>query len=172
MPKMGTKFKRIDVLPLVKQYISELDLGLYELFDVFVPNENNCEIAPAQVLCMMVMNIVVSAKPLYKIDEWLQEYMDGMSESDKNSSKYNDDRFGRTLDCLFRADRNTLLALISIAAIKVHKLLTETIHNDSTSISFSGAYENQSDQATEIKYGFNPTLWESFPNSSVTKVFE
>ncbi len=153
MPKMGTKFKRIDVLPLVKQYISEL--GLYELFDEFVPNENNCEIAPAQVLCMMVMNIVVSAKPLYKIEEWLQEYMDGMSESDENSSKYNDDRFGRTLECLFRADRNTLMTLVSIAAIKVHKLLIETIHNDSTSISFSGAYENQSAQTPEITHGFN-----------------
>lgn len=81
---MDTKFKQLDVFPIVKHYISEL--GLYELFDEFVPNDNNCEIAPAQVLCIMVMNIVVSAKPLYKIDEWLQEYLDGESESNENSS--------------------------------------------------------------------------------------
>jgi hypothetical protein len=88
MSKMDTKNKQLDVLPLVKHYVSEL--GLYELFDEFVPNDNNCEIAPAQVLCIMVINIVVSPKPLYKIEEWLQEYMDGKSESDENSSKYND----------------------------------------------------------------------------------
>jgi transposase len=151
--KMDTKFKQLDVLPIVEHYI--LELGLYELFDEFVPNDNNCEIAPAQVLCMMVMNIVVSAKPLYKIEEWLQEYLDGKSESNENSSKYNDDRIGRTLEYLFRADRKTLMALISIAAIKVHQLVTEIIHNDSTSVSFAGGYKNQSKDAVQIKFGFN-----------------
>ncbi len=153
MPRMDTILKRLDVFPLVKHYISEL--GLYELFDEFVPNDNNCEIPPAQVLCTMVVNIVVSARPLYKIDEWLQEYMDGISESDEDSAKYNDDRLGRTLDSLFRADRNTLMALVSIAAIKVHQLIIEAIHNDSTSVSFAGAYNKQSLKAALIKYGFS-----------------
>ncbi len=47
------------------------------------------------------------------------------------------------------------MALISIAAIKVHKLVTEIIHNDSTSVSFAGGYKNQSKKAVQIKYGFN-----------------
>jgi len=29
------------------------------------------EIAPAQVLCMMIMNILVAAKPLYGVEDWL-----------------------------------------------------------------------------------------------------
>jgi transposase len=43
-------------------------LGLHDLFDKHVPNNKGFEIKPAQVLCMMIMNIMVAAKPLYKVD--------------------------------------------------------------------------------------------------------
>ena len=36
---------------------------LFDLFDKFVPNSNGAEVAPAQVLCLLVTNIMVSAKP-------------------------------------------------------------------------------------------------------------
>ncbi|MDX2441726.1 MAG: DUF4277 domain-containing protein [Desulfobacterales bacterium] len=85
---------------MVKHYISEL--RLHELFDKYIPNDNGCEIKPAQVLCMMIMNIVVAAKPLYKVDEWLIEHLDGKAEDKMIAGKYNDDRLGRCLDALFR----------------------------------------------------------------------
>ena len=74
MHTMDTKLKQVDVLPLVKHYITEL--RLHELFDKYIPNKNRCEIKPAQVLCMMLLNIVVAPKPLYKVDEWLIEHLD------------------------------------------------------------------------------------------------
>jgi hypothetical protein len=57
------------------------------------------EIAPAQVLCMMVMNIMVSAKPLYRMEDWLHDYLDGVTEMRCEAGKYNDDRLGRNLRC-------------------------------------------------------------------------
>jgi len=42
-------------------------------------------IKPAQVLCVMIMNIVVAAKPLYKMDEWLLDYLDGKAEDIDNA---------------------------------------------------------------------------------------
>ena len=90
MRAMDTKIKQVDVLPMVKHYISEMKL--HELFDKYIPNDNGCEIKPAQVLCMMIMNIVVAAKPLYKVDEWLIEHLDGKAEEMVNAGKYNDDR--------------------------------------------------------------------------------
>jgi len=66
---MDTTIKQVDVLPMVKHYITEM--RLHELFDNYIANDNGCEIKPAQVLCMMIMNIVNAAKPLYKLDEWL-----------------------------------------------------------------------------------------------------
>ena len=150
---MDTKLKQVDVLPLVKYYIKEL--GLHDLFDKYVPNNRNFEIKPAQVLCMMIMNILVSAKPLYKVDEWLLDYLDGKAEHIDNAAKYNDDRLARCLDELFYADRNSLMAEASVAAIIVHELIMKRIHNDSTTVSFAGAYIRQNPDAIQIKFGHN-----------------
>ncbi|MBL0716761.1 MAG: IS1634 family transposase [Desulfosarcina sp.] len=153
MQKMDTKIKHVDVLPMVKHYMAEL--GLHELFDKYVPNDNGFEIVPAQVLCMMVMNIVVAPRPLYKVDEWLIEYLDGKAEIMEKAGKYNDDRLGRCLQVLFRADRHSLMTEASAAAIKIHELETKGIHNDSTTITFAGAYHHQSSDAVQLKFGHN-----------------
>lgn len=150
---MDTKYKQVDVVPMVKHYISEL--GLYELFERYIPNGNGAEIAPAQVLCLMITNIIVATKPLYRVDDWLSEYMDGKGERVALANKYNDDRLARTLDYAFDADRASLMTEVSAAAIRVHDLETQRIHNDSTSISFSGAYEGQHPEAVQLEYGFN-----------------
>ena len=153
MRMMDTKLKQVDVLPMVKHYITEL--RLHELFDKYIPNDNGCEIKPAQVLCMMIMNIVVAAKPLYKVDEWLIEHLDGKAEHMVKAGKYNDDRLGRCLDALFRSDRHSLMSEASVSAIKIHNLATTRIHNDSTTVSFAGAYKYQSPAAIQLNFGHN-----------------
>jgi hypothetical protein len=114
---MDTKVKPVEVLPLVKYYMEQL--GLARLFDKFVPNSNGAEVAPSQVLCLLVMNIMVSAKPLYRVEEWLHDYLDGVTEERVEAAKYNDDRLGRNLDLLFAADRASFLTELSAKAIVV-----------------------------------------------------
>jgi len=104
---------------------------------------------------MMVMNIVVAPKPLYKVDEWLIEYMDGKAENMDIAGKYNDDRLGRCLQALFGSDRHSFMSEASVAAIRVHDLETKRIHNDSTTVSFAGAYNHQSPEAVQLKFGHN-----------------
>lgn len=153
MQAMDTKIKQVDVLPMVKHYITEM--RLHELFDKYVPNDKGFEIKPAQVLCTLVMNIVVSPKPLYKVDEWLIGHMDGKAEDMDKAGKYNDDRLGRCLQVLFDSDRHSLMSEASAAAIRVHNLETKQIHNDSTTVSFAGAYNRQSPDAVQLKCGYN-----------------
>lgn len=150
---MNTKIKSVDILPLVKEYMDAL--GLARLFDKFVPNKNGAEIAPAQVLCLLVMNIMVSSKPLYRVEDWLSDYLDGITEDAVEAAKYNDDRLGRSLDHLFAADRSSLLAELSAQAVRVHQLETDVIHNDTTSVTFFGAYETPNAQAVKLKHGYN-----------------
>jgi len=153
MPPIDTRIQQLDVLPLIKYYMDQLDL--YELFDKYVPNANGSDIEPAQVLCMMVLNIVNARKPLYRVEEWLENYLDGVTEARIEAKKYNDDRLGRTLDKLFNADRGSLMAEVSKMAMGVHALEVERVHNDTTSITFAGAYETPSVGAVEPKLGFN-----------------
>ena len=150
---MDTKIKQVEVLPLVKYYMEEL--GLARLFDRYVPNTNGADIDPAQVLCIMVMNIMVSAKPLYRVEDWLHDYLDGVTEGHCEAAKYNDDRLARNLDLLFDADRASFLAELSAAAVVVHQLITEKMHNDSTSVTFAGAYNDEDPGAVKLTHGYN-----------------
>jgi transposase len=150
---MDTKVKPVEVLPLVKYYMEQLELA--RLFDKFVPNSHGAEVAPAQVLCLLVTNIMVSAKPLYRVEDWLHDYLDGVTEERVEAARYNDDRLGRNLDLVFVADRASFLTELSAKAIVLHQLKTETIHNDSTSVTFLGAYDAADPKAVKITHGYN-----------------
>lgn len=150
---MDTKIKQVEILPLIKYYMDEL--GLARLFDKYVPNSTGMEIAPAQVLCVMTMNILVSAKPLYRVEDWLHDYLDGVTEKRFEAAKYNDDRLGRNLDYLFDADRSSFITELSANAIRVHQLETNEVHNDSTSVTFIGAYNGIDHKAVNITHGYN-----------------
>ncbi|MCP4181640.1 MAG: IS1634 family transposase [bacterium] len=130
-------------------------LSLYDLFNKYVPNDKDDSVNPAEGLCIMVSNIICCPKPLYKIEEWLVPYTDGILEKPINASLFNDDRLGKNLDALFQADRNSLMTELSSNAIKVHNLIVDKIHNDTTSITFLGAYEKQDPMAVQLKRGFN-----------------
>ena len=109
--------KDIDVFPLVRHYMDEM--GVYNILDKYIPNKNGADIAPAQVLCTMITNILLAAKPLYKIDEWLINYMDGHAEAPELAAKYNDDRCSRVLDMVFTSDRHSIMMELTSSAIQV-----------------------------------------------------
>jgi len=154
MHDLNVQVKKVDVLPMVKHYIDELNL--YSIFNKHMPKAPNAMVEPAQILCTLVMNIICSSSPLYKVEEWVAEYIDGMTEDTINATLYNDDRLGRTTDILYESDRQTIITEISSKAIQVHQLETNSIRNDSTSITLKGAYENGSDEGTiALKNGFN-----------------
>ena len=153
MKQFETRFKQIDVLPMVKHYMSSLDL--YNLFKKYVPASNSCLAEHAESLCIITANIICDNKPLYKVQEWLAKYADGLTNESVNAQKFNDDRLGRSLCALFRADRHSLMTEVSCNAIKLHKLLTDEIHNDSTTVTFTGQYATPDSDAVELKHGHN-----------------
>jgi hypothetical protein len=55
----------------------------------------------------------------------------------------NDDRVGRALDKLYQADRSSLSLAVAAHVVKRFGVQMDQLHNDSTSISFYGAYDQQ-----------------------------
>jgi len=153
MDKIDVITKKVDVLPMVKHYMDQL--RLYELFAKYVQKPRSCPADPAQILSIMVANIVCASHPLYKIEQWVADYTDGLSELPIKASEYNDDQLANNLDRLFNADRNSFMTELSSNAISVYLLETCRIHNDSTSITFLGQYQNEDSEAVKLKYGFN-----------------
>ena len=153
MEQIETRAKTIGVFPMVKYYMDQL--GLHALFDKYVPAPEKVTVSPAQFLCMMVVNIICASKPLYKVEEWLTDYLDGLGESPMEARVYNDDQLARSLDRLFKADRHSLLTELSARAMQVHQLETNRVHNDTTSITFAGEYALPEEGAVQLMHGFN-----------------
>ena len=146
-------FKQVDVLPVVKHYMGSIDL--YNVLNKYVPSSSKCLAKHAEGLCVLVENIICCSKPLYKIEEWISGYSDGFVATPLNAAVFNDDRLARDLSALFQADRHSLMTELSLKAIKAHELMTDEIHNDSTSITLIGAYEANDPNAAKPKHGHN-----------------
>ncbi|MCP4553277.1 MAG: IS1634 family transposase [Bacteroidetes bacterium] len=153
MEQFEARFRQADVLPMVKHYMDELDL--FNLFKKYVPSADDYLVEHAESLCILTANIICDNKPLYKVQEWLSKYSDGLTDEPIEASLFNDDRLARGLSALFDADRPSLMTDLSGNSIRVHDLLTNDIHNDSTSITFIGKYRNPDPDAVKLKHGHN-----------------
>ena len=153
MEQFETRFKKVETLPLVKHFMDELDL--YNLFEKYVPGATGILANHAESLCILTANIICDNKPLYKVKEWLSGFSDGLVDTPVAANFFNDDRLARALSALFDADRHSLMTEISVNAIKVHKLLTDEIHNDSTTVTFIGKYDTPDTEAVKLKHGHN-----------------
>ncbi len=153
MEQFEARFKQVDVLPMVKHYMDELDL--FNLFKKYVPATSDCLVEHAESLCILTANIICDNKPLYKVQEWLSKYSDGLTNEPIEANLFNDDRLAKGLSELFNADRNSLMTELSSNSIRTHKLLTDEIHNDSTTVTFIGNYKNSDPEAVKLKHGHN-----------------
>ena len=153
MKQFETRFKKVDVFPMVKHYMDELDL--YNLFQKYVPAASDSLAEHAESLCILTGNIICDNKPLYKVKEWLSNYSDGIVDEPIEANLFNDDRLARALSALFDADRHSLMTEVSSNSISVHQLLTDEVHNDSTTVTFIGNYKNPDPDAVQLKHGHN-----------------
>ena len=153
MEQFETRFSQVDVLPLVKHYMDQLDL--LNLFTKYVPAAPGTLANHAESLCLLTANIICDNKPLYKVQEWLSQYSDDLGKEPQEAKLFNDDRLARALSALFNADRHSLMTEVSGNAIATHNLLTDEVHNDSTTVTFIGKYDNAEEQAVKLKHGHN-----------------
>ena len=153
MEQFETQFSQVDVLPMVKHFMDEL--GLINLFKKYVPAASDCLADHAESLYLLTANIICANRPLYKVQEWLSQYSVGMMSRPGEAALFNDDRLGRALSALFKADRHSLMTEVSSNAIRAHKLLTDEIHNDSTTVTFIGNYKDPDPDAVKLKHGHN-----------------
>jgi transposase len=153
MDNIESKAKMLDVKPMIAHYMDQLSLR--HLLEKYIPKTPQMQVAPADALSMLVFNIINAPHPLYKVSEWATDYLDGIGEKPQEAEKYNDDSLGRNLDRLYKCNRDELMIELAANAINAHHLETDKIHNDSTTITFKGRYENQDPCAAQLCHGHN-----------------
>lgn len=98
--------------------------------------------SPATALGVVIRNLVVRHAPVYALGEWAGRYdlrVVGLAADE--AELLNDDRVGRMLARLFDADRASLLTRMVLDAVEAFDIDLSRLHNDSTSIKLSGAYD-------------------------------
>ncbi len=90
MERFGTRFRQVDVLPMVKHYMDELDL--FNLFVKYTPAAAGSLAHHAESLCLLTANIICDNQPLYKVQEWMSKYSDGLGDEPVEANLFNDDR--------------------------------------------------------------------------------
>lgn len=157
----GTRLESLEIgaAPLVEAFCARLQLE--KLLEASLPAKplgRRSELSPARTLTVMVRNVLLSRLPLYAVPAWLGGYVaEHFGLSPGQERLLNDDRIGRELDRFFDAEQAALVTALVLSAIGRFDIDVSELHNDSTTVTFSGKYDNQPNDgpAPWISFGFN-----------------
>jgi len=152
----------VGALPILNRLLDRLKLE--SVLEEMLPREDRRVRVPAATgLMLLLKNYLLSREPLYGVSEWgLRQAPDLLGLSLAQLDGFNDDRMGRCLDRLFAADCATVALRVATEAIREFDVSLDELHNDSTTVTFHGAYseakEEQSrrgGQVPAITWGHN-----------------
>ncbi|WP_343577776.1 IS1634 family transposase [Mycobacterium sp.] len=141
----------LGALPIVDHILDRL--GLDDRLESFVPTtDHRVKLRTAKALGVLVRNLALSHQPVYALGEWAAPFDPALLGLQRDEVRLlNDDRVGRALGLLFDADRASLLNRLVLDAVKVFSIDCSQLHNDSTSVSLSGAYPDADGHARGTK---------------------
>src|SRR5512135_3430143 len=113
------------------------------------PGELRSDLLGEKSGLVLVKNLLVSREPLYGVGEWAARHVPGLlGLTSEQLPALNDDRVGRCLDRLFDADIPWLTPSVVTHAVQEFGVDLDELHNDSTTITFHGDYEDADRERT------------------------
>jgi transposase len=138
---------RLGALPILDRIIRRLRLDDF-LRDYLPPEDSRQKIATATGLILLLKNLLVSREPMYGVGQWASRYPPECFDlSTAQLRHWNDDRVGRCLDRLFDADVASLTLAVATHAVREFDVELDELHNDSTTVTFHGVYEEAAQEA-------------------------
>jgi len=130
----------VGALPVVNHLLRRMRLE--PLVRAALPKEDRrTKLSPTKALLVLLRNLLVSREPIYGVGEWAARYApDLLGVTENELGLLNDDRIGRALDKLFAADVPSLVLAVATHVVKEFGIRLDELHNDSTTVSFCGAY--------------------------------
>ena len=130
----------IGALPILNRLLQRMRLA--EFFGAALPPEDRrTKLSPVKALLVLLRNLLVSREPIYGMGEWAARHAaDALGLMPQEIDRLNDDGVGRALDRLFQADVPSLVLAVATHVVHEFDVSLDELHNDSTTISFCGAY--------------------------------
>jgi transposase len=127
-------------LPLVLGVVRTLNVAA--LIDAFCPPHPAHVLSCGRGVEALLLAILDGHHALYKVGARLEERgMLPLLQDGLRRASLNDYRLGQILDALFAAQLNRVFGAIALNALEVYALSTPWLHQDTTTISLYGAYE-------------------------------
>jgi transposase len=141
---------RVGALPIIDRLLERMRLDAF--LRSYLPRaDRRCRIAPSIGISLLLKNVLLCREPLYGIGEWAARFdPEALGFADSQLPSLNDDRVGRCLDRLFQSDITSLVLALAAHVVREFQVDLDELHNDSTTITFHGAY---ADAAQEEKRG-------------------
>jgi len=135
-------------LPVIRHFMDRLQLDA--LLEKHVPEKQlgrRPDICHSRALSLMICNVLTTQDPLYGVPAWIERHVpEHLGLDSSNAAKFmNDDRIGRALDRLYECDPASLMTEVVLNAVQEYGVDLSQLHNDSTTVTFSGAYDGQRD---------------------------
>ena len=140
--------RRVGALPILDRLLKRLRIE--QFLRKHLPREDRRSRVPtATALLLLLRNLLISREPLYGVGEWAARYdTPWLGLTDQQLPSLNDDRVGRALDRLFDADIPSLVLDVAAHAVSEFDVNLDELHNDSTTVTFHGDYENADRERT------------------------
>jgi transposase len=140
---------QVGAVPLVNRLLERLRLR--EILAEHLPADDvRTELATVSALLVLVRNVLLSRQPVYGVAEWAAEFAPDLLDLWPDEvALLHDDRLGRSLDRLFDSVGPELILAVVRQAVQEFAVSLDELHNDSTSVSFYGAYEGAEKQGSQ-----------------------
>jgi len=139
---------RLGALPILDRILQRLRLEEF-LGERLPPEDPRTKIPTATGLLILIKNLLLCREPLYGVGAWAARFVPpwlGLSADEL--VHLNDDRVGRCLDRLFDADIASLTLSVVTHAVREFTVELDELHNDSTTVTFHGAYDEAAEETT------------------------
>jgi transposase len=151
--RLSLRSHELGALPVIDHFLRRL--GVTALLERHLAaSDRRLRLPASMALRVLVTNLVIHKEPVYALGEWARIHDPAvLGVSAEEIKLLNDDRLGRGLDRLFDADRASLVTELVVRAIDRFGIDCSQLHNDSTTVTFSGDYRS----ATGRPRGGKPT---------------
>ena len=125
--------------PIIQRFIETLKIP--EIIGTYIPQDQRLKLSVEQTLVVLIHNILSSPMPLYEIADWLaplHEHSLGLNAAEV--PLIHDDRLGQALEAFYRGRHKDVFFRLALRAIKLFELDCSRIHQDTTTVTFSGKY--------------------------------
>jgi len=150
---------QVGALPLVNRLLERMRLR--EILSEHLPADDpRTELATVSALLVLVRNVLLSRQPVYGVAEWAARFAPDLFDLwPEDVALLHDDRLGRALDRLFDSVGPELILAVVRQVVQEFAVSLDELHNDSTSVSFFGAYEGAEKESTRRGRATHAITW-------------